>query len=114
MDCCAQFYNQPDWKAHTSCVTEQEKYHGSFYTPKKKKGNADAGQHSGNKRSTNDHAAGNPSKRQKTNVPAEPTKKKDDTKQEEPTKQTTELFSEKQWTKTLKKVLKNVGAFSSC
>lgn len=43
IDCSQRFLSQPEWKAHTQCITEKEKYHGEFHTPKKKRGGDQSG-----------------------------------------------------------------------
>lgn len=108
VDCCAQFGHQQEWKQHTSCITEQEKYYGAFYTPKK---NKNSNEQAGNKRSANDHAKGNPPKKQKTDSNTEKVVEKSETKEADKGSKVNQIFTHSQWENALKEQIQKVFKF---
>ena len=73
IDCSLQCTAPAQWKAHTSCITEKEKYHGNFYTPKKN-----------GKRPADQNSSQQPKKQQKVQHEAPAAKPEAKKKKEEP------------------------------
>ncbi|KAG0643391.1 hypothetical protein HOY80DRAFT_1020221 [Tuber brumale] len=44
---CSKTFVEGQWKGHTSCISEAEKYQGSFYKPEKGKGKGEKGMENG-------------------------------------------------------------------